>query len=224
MRRADRLLQIVQIMRRQRGVLTAQAIAEELEVTKRTVYRDIAHLQANGVPIEGEAGLGYVLQSGFDLPPLMFTVEEVETIALAMRMMAARGDAGLRRSSDDVLAKVRAVLPESRAKTLDDTQLIALASPTADTGLDERLALLRRSIREHQILNAQYINLEGQVSERQIWPLLLTYYSHVTLLGAWCETRGDFRTFRVDRFVRLAPEGRKFNPKGGRLLRAYEER
>jgi predicted DNA-binding transcriptional regulator YafY len=219
MRRADRLLQIVQALRRQRGPVTAQALADELEVSRRTIYRDILDLQASLVPIEGEAGLGYVLRPGYDLPPLMFNVEEVEAIVLGARLARDRGDPALARAADDVLAKVSAVLPPPMADVLQRSALL-VPSRKDDALFGPHLSLLRQAVRDRAELSIDYADLSGSVTSRTIWPLALLFFSRATLLGAWCELRADFRFFRTDRITDPRTTGNRFNNHNGALLQA----
>lgn len=194
MRRADRLLQIV-----------------------RTIYRDILDLQASMVPIEGEAGIGYVLRPGYDLPPLMFTIEEVEAIVLGARLAGGRGDAGLARAADNVLAKIGAVLPPKQAAALEQAALYAPMG-RQDTTPDAQLELLRQLIRERIKLSFAYVDLNGRPTRRSVWPLALLYFSDATLLGSWCELRSDYRYFRTDRIVDPQGLDDRFNTRNGAML------
>jgi predicted DNA-binding transcriptional regulator YafY len=221
MRRADRLLLIVQALRRRRGPVTAQALAEELEVSRRTIYRDVLDLQASRVPIEGAAGLGYVLRPGYDLPPLMFTVEEVEAIALGARLAADRGDADLARAALDVLAKVAAVLPPPMAAALDRSALLVPSrapDQAAEAAFGPHMAALRRGVRDRLRLRIGYADAAGAATGRVVWPLALLFLSRATLLGAWCELRVGYRFFRTDRITALEPTGQRFDARNGALL------
>lgn len=218
MRRADRLLQIVQALRRQRGPVTAQALADELEVSRRTIYRDVLALQASRVPIEGEAGVGYVLRPGYDLPPLMFTVEEIEAIVLGARLACDRGDADLARAADDVLAKVAAVLPPPLAAALERSALLVPSRAADEAAFGPYLTVLRRGVRERTRLRIGYVDAAGAVTDRVVWPLALLYYSDVTLLGAWCELRQGYRFFRTDRIEGLQTTGKRFDTRNGALV------
>lgn len=220
MRRADRLLQIVQALRRHRGPMTAQALAEELEVSRRTIYRDILDLQAGLVPIEGEAGIGYVLRPGYDLPPLMFTEEEIEAIVLGARLARNRGDAGLARAADNVLAKVSAVLPRALADTLERSALLAPSGTQDAVTFGPHMTELRRAVRERCKLFIGYEDAGGAVTDRVVWPLALLFFAHVTLLGAWCERRADYRFFRTDRIRNPQATGERFDTRNGALLDA----
>lgn len=198
MRRADRLFEIIQVLRRASGPLTADRIATELETTKRTIYRDIAALMAQRVPIRGEAGVGYVLERGFDLPPLMLTVDEIEVVALGAQWVVAHADEGLARAALDVLAKVAAIVPEDLRTLIDDP---AVGTPpaveTTIEGVD--IARLREWSRTGHKLRIAYADATGTVTERVIHPFMVGYVATVRIVAAWCELRQDFRIFRTDR-------------------------
>jgi predicted DNA-binding transcriptional regulator YafY len=203
MRRADRLLRVIQILRRHRRPVIGQVIAEELEVSLRTVYRDIADLITDGVPIRGEAGVGYVLGEGYDLPPLMFSTDELEAVMLGLRWVARRGDADLARAAQDTVAKIGAVLPVGLKPFLFDSPLIAPPSYqfTADT-VDT--ASIRLAIREQRKVKILYTDERLSSTERTIWPLAISYFDAQRLVIAWCEMRRDYRTFRTDRMKEAA--------------------
>ncbi len=198
MRRADRLLRIIQILRRHRRPVIGQVIAEELEVSLRTVYRDIADLITDGVPIRGEAGIGYVLGEGYDLPPLMFSADELEAVMLGLRWVMRRGDPDLARAAQDTVAKVGAVLPESLRPFLFDSPL--MAPPTYRIEKDKvDVAALRQAIRDQRKVRIEYADEQNTKSERVIWPIAISYFDAQRLIVSWCELRQDFRTFRTDR-------------------------
>jgi predicted DNA-binding transcriptional regulator YafY len=220
-RRADRLLQILQVLRRNRRPMTALAIAQELEVSKRTIYRDIACLQASHVPIEGEAGIGYVLHPGHDLPPLMFTVEEIDAIVLGMRLVRDRGDAALAIAAEDVTAKVAAVLPKERARQLDAAPLFVPRRTEAEADFGAHVLPIREAIRSNRKLSVFYRSESGEQTQRTIWPIGMYFYSHITLLAAWCELRAEYRAFRTDRIVECTVGDERFNPQNGKLLREF---
>jgi predicted DNA-binding transcriptional regulator YafY len=220
LRRADRLFDILQTLRVATGPMTASAIAARLEVTMRTVYRDIATLQARRIPIEGAAGIGYVLRKGFDLPPLMFTVDEIDAIAVGARLVRRLRDPGLRAAADNVLAKVATVLPGSlRGGVTAAPFFVSDGDAQAPTGVD--LADLRRAIRETRKLRIAYTDAQGNRSERTVWPVAMAYYVDVTLLGAWCELRQDFRHFRVERIVASTLLDEQYDTDGGRLMQRW---
>jgi predicted DNA-binding transcriptional regulator YafY len=200
MRRADRLFQIIQILRRTRQPVTADALAEELETSKRTVYRDVADLVGQRVPIRGEAGVGYVLEGGFDLPPLMLTPDEIEAAVLGAQWVARRGDPALARAADDLIAKIAATVPERlRPYVLEP----ATGTPPASSGAADALdmARVRAHIRAGRKIVLRYRDERGAESRRTVWPVIVGYFDTVRLLVAWCEMRGDFRSFRTDRVL-----------------------
>ena len=220
MRRADRLFDIIQTLRVAPRPMTAATIAERLEVTVRTVYRDIATLQVRRVPIEGAPGIGYMLRRGFDLPPLMFTADEIDAIAVGARLVRRLRDPGLQDAADSVLAKVTTVLPEAlRGGVTAAPFFVSDGSADQPTGID--LADVRRAIRETRKVRITYANAEGQQSDRTVWPLAMAYYVDVTLLGAWCEFRQDFRHFRVDRIVTSSILDDRFPTDNGRLMERW---
>jgi predicted DNA-binding transcriptional regulator YafY len=199
-RRADRLFDIIQTLRVAARPMTAATIAERLEVTVRTVYRDVATLQARRVPIEGAPGIGYVLRRGFDLPPLMFTADEVDAIAVGARLVRRLRDPGLQAAANRVLAKVTTALPEAlRSGVMAAPFFVSSGDAAMPQGVD--LSALRRAIRETRKVRIEYTDLQGKQSDRTVWPVAMAYYVDVTVLGAWCELRSDFRHFRVERIV-----------------------
>ncbi|MFK8033646.1 MAG: helix-turn-helix transcriptional regulator [Hyphomicrobiales bacterium] len=216
MRRADRLLQIIQILRRARRPYPASAIADELEVSLRTIYRDIADLAGNRVPIRGEAGVGYVLDDGYDVPPLMFTAAELEAIMLGMRMVQERGDEELRLGARDAVAKIEAVIPENLKQTFIDAPLYA-----ADFGLKTPdkvdVAQIRLAMREQRKLKISYSDEKGQSSERIIWPVSIGYFRVARVVVAWCELRVDFRHFRTDRIESMNVLDERYRPRRASL-------
>ncbi|MCK1474083.1 putative DNA-binding transcriptional regulator YafY [Bradyrhizobium sp. LB1.3] len=200
MRRADRLFQIIQVLRRTRKPLTADAIASELETSKRTIYRDIATLIGQRVPIRGEAGMGYILEKGFDLPPLMLTPEEIEAAVLGAQWVAGHADPALARAAEDLMAKIADTVPERlRPFVLEPA---SRARPSWNREPD-RLDMVRTrtQIHEGRKIMLRYRDEQGRASERMIWPISVGYLEAVRLLAAWCELRGDFRSFRTDRVV-----------------------
>lgn len=201
MRRSDRLFQIIQILRRAtRAPITAQQIAEELETSVRTVYRDISDLMAQRVPIRGEAGMGYVLESGYDMPPLMLTSEEVEAALLGAQWVANQGDPAFSNAAKDLITKIGAVIPE-------EMQTVVLEPITMAPGWSYKekdnidMKELRLAIRELNKLNIEYSDVNNNQSIRTIWPIAIAYFETVRLIVAWCEKREDFRHFRTDRIT-----------------------
>lgn len=202
MPRTDRLFDIIQILRLASRPVTATAIAAELEVTPRTVYRDIAILQARRVPIEGAAGLGYMLRRGFDLPALMFTEDEVEAIAVALRLLRRTGDPGLMDAARGVAGKLATAMPEGLRDQFANSpfRVSSHGAPPAAIG---DLALVRRAIRQSKKLRIGYVNANGEASARTVCPIAMEYYIEATLVCAWCELRQDYRHFRSDRLRRV---------------------
>ena len=219
MRRADRLFQIIQILRRRR-ITTAARLSEELEVSLRTVYRDIRDLVASGVPIEGEAGVGYALPRGFDLPPLMFTVEEITALVLGARLVESQGDPGLRRAAADVLAKVESVLPSHLKERVRSTRLFA-PHFTRDEPVAALLGVLRNAVETREKVAFSYTREDGTSSTRTVRPLCLAYLAPNWLLAGWCELREDFRNFRLDRMSGLTLKGERFDETKDKDLKTY---
>lgn len=198
MRRADRLFQIIQILRGSRSPITAADLGEELETSVRTVYRDIADLMAQRVPIRGEAGVGYILESGYDMPPLMLTPDEIEAAVLGAQWVAGRGDPALARGARDLIAKISDVVP-------DDLRPLVLESPVMAASFGEPHAdaldmeQLRNWIRRRGKVRIDYGDDKGNATTRTIWPIAIAYFETARLIIAWCELRADFRHFRTDR-------------------------
>jgi predicted DNA-binding transcriptional regulator YafY len=199
MRRADRLFQIIQILRRSTRPVTASSLAGELEVSKRSVYRDIADLMGQRVPIRGEAGLGYVLDRDFDMPPLMLTPDEIEAAVLGAQWVAERGDPVLAGAARDLIAKISTAVPERLRPFVAEPTIGAPTGNVAPDGLD--IAQTRAWIRSGRKIRIGYRNQHAQDSQRTIWPVIIGYAETVRLLAAWCELRQDFRHFRTDRIV-----------------------
>ncbi|MDR3469655.1 MAG: YafY family protein [Xanthobacteraceae bacterium] len=200
MRRADRLFQIIQILRRSTRPVTASMMADELEVSKRSVYRDVADLIGQRVPIRGEAGLGYVLGRDFDMPPLMLTPDEIEAAVLGAQWVAERGDAVLAGAARDLIAKIAAAVPERLRPFVAEPTIGAPGGHvTAPDGLD--IARTRAWIRSGRKIRIRYRTQDAMDSERTVWPVIIGYAETVRLLAAWCELRKDFRHFRTDRIV-----------------------
>ena len=196
MRPAERLFDIIQLLRGTQRPLSAGVIAGQLEVSTRTIYRDIAALQASGVPIEGAAGFGYVLGPGYDLPPLMFTAEEFQTIAVALDLVRRTGDQGLQTAAAGVRAKIAAIRPPARG-VVEAPYYVWTRGATVPPIVC--LSEVRDAIRGRRKLRLDYRNGEGTESRRIVWPLAISYFAESTLIGAWCELRDDYRHFRTDR-------------------------
>lgn len=198
MRKASRLFEIIQILRLARNPITAAEIAGRLEVTVRSIYRDIAALQAMRVPVEGERGIGYILRPGFDLPPLMFSIEETEAIVLALALLERTGDTELKAAAGRVAEKIAGAVPPPLRQTLSARALHAWGSvPRQPEGID--LATVRRAIRDEEKLLIDYRDEYARATERTIRPIALIYYSETANIVAWCELRQAIRNFRADR-------------------------
>ncbi len=216
MRRADRLFQIVQHLRGGR-LVTAAKLAEWLEVSERTIYRDIADLQSSGVPVEGEAGVGYLMREGFALPPLMFTRDEIVALVAGARMVRAWGGTTMARAAEEALVKIGAVLPDNEQARVRETQIFA--PPMHLTGTERAyIDALDRAIEARDTLSIAYSDGDGAHSRRDVRPLGLWFWGKVWTLVAWCEMREDFRMFRIDRMESMEPAGRRFRPERGRML------
>ena len=217
MRRAERLFRLVGELR-SRGVTRAEDVATRFEVSRRTVYRDIAHLQASGLPIEGEAGVGYLLRPGFDLPAMTFTFEQLDAIAMGLSFVEVAGDPSLADAARQVRAKVQAALPNPDRRRLEDAPFFAARRDGRAADLTK---LIRRAIRDASILHLRYRDAADGVSERRVRPLAVWAFTDGWLFAAWCELRADFRAFRIDRVVGVADTGERFGDHPERNLQAY---
>jgi len=216
MRRADRLFQLVQLVRGRR-LTTAEWLAARLEVSLRTVYRDVADLQHQGVPIDGEAGVGYRMRAGFDLPPLMFTNGQAKALVACVRLAQPRLDTALARDAEDALGKILAVLPAAARAAAEGLAVYAPAS-ASDDAARERLRLLREATESRRFVDLDYDSLQGASSQRRVRPLGVFYWDAVWTLAAWCELRRDFRNFRVDRIRALHTSADAFRDEPGKTL------
>lgn len=222
MSRASRLLELMELLRQRRTPIPAAELADKLDVSVRTLYRDVATLQQQGADIQGEPGIGYALRPGFTLPPLMFTADEIEALVLGSRWVEVRGDGRLSGAASSAIAKVRGVLPAGLRASIDEAILdvpgmVQVNAPTVDA------AILREAIRaEHKLLLA-YRDNAGKTSERVVWPFLIGYFERVQVLVAWCELREDFRAFRLDRIDRVEPTRRAFPRKRAALVREWRQ-
>ena len=216
MRRADRLFELVQLIRGRR-LSTAAWLAARLEVSERTVYRDVADLMAQGVPIDGEAGVGYRMRAGFDLPPLMFTQDEARALVAAIRIAQPRLDSGLAPQAERALSKILAVLPPAVRAAAESLALFAPGS-SADVATRDRLAVLREAIDQRRKLRVRYRDLADAESTRVLRPLACLHWDASWTLAAWCELRQDFRSFRVDRLLVLQVLDERFRDESGRTL------
>lgn len=223
--RSNRLFELIQMLRSARAPVPAHALAISLEVTKRTIYRDIVALQATGVPIEGAAGIGYVMRAGYNLPPLMFTADEIEAIVVGLSLLGRTGDASLQISANRVSRKIADVLPDYSVSPFDAPPLLVSHWNTVPPpGADYRL--IRKAIREEEKLHLHYQDAETRATKRTVRPIGLIYYVDNVLLAAWCELREDYRHFRADRIVKCVPTGDFFKGQGTSLRtvwRAHNE-
>jgi predicted DNA-binding transcriptional regulator YafY len=217
MRRAERLFRLVRELR-SRQVSRAEDLAAYFEMSVRTIYRDIAHLQASGLPIEGEAGVGYILRPGFDLPAMTFTFEQLDALAIGLSFVEAAGDKALSEAAREVRAKVQGALPDPEKRRLENAPLFASrrqgpASP--------KLQTVRRAIREAQVLRLRYDDAAGQPTDRRVRPLAIWAFTDGWLFVGWCELREDFRAFRLDRISALEETGEIFADDPAKNLQAY---
>jgi predicted DNA-binding transcriptional regulator YafY len=221
-RRADRLFQIVQHLRGGR-LVTAQMLGQRLEVSERTIYRDIADLQSSGVPIDGEAGVGYLMREGYDLPPLMFTRDEIVALVAGARMVQAFGGADMARAAAEALVKIGAVIPATEKERLRRTE-IHVPDYVVSDAVRKAIDTVERAVEDRCVLAIDYRDEQGRVSERDVRPLGLWFWGKVWTLIAWCEMRDDFRTFRLDRAVSLKHCGRTFRQERGKTLADFYRR
>ena len=216
MRRAERLFQLVQLIRGRR-LSTAVFLAERLEVSPRTVYRDVSDLMATGVPIEGEAGVGYRMRAGFDLPPLMFSHAEAQALVAAVRIAQPRLDTALAAHVEAALSKILTVLPAA-ARAAAESLAVYAPSVGLDPATRDRLETLRTAVESRHKLRIRYVDLKEVTSERTVRPLGCFYWGEVWTLAAWCETRAGFRSFRVDRVRKLTVLAERFSDEAGKTL------
>ncbi|MDD5274012.1 MAG: YafY family protein [Methylovulum sp.] len=222
MRRADRLFQIVQILRNKR-LVTAKTLAERLEVSERTIYRDIQDLSLSGVPVEGEAGVGYRLRHTIDIPPIMFTSDEIEALVVGVRMSKTWAGSELGYSAQTALDKITAVIPAGLRHKIEDSKLFSLRfNPRQD--IDSYLDVCRKAIDGKHLLHISYCRADGEYSQRRIRPLGLYFWGSVWTLVGWCELRDDFRNFRLDRIQSLQPENATFADSEGQSLQDFVKR
>jgi len=222
MSRAERLLELIQLLRQHRYPVSGAKLAESLGVSLRTVYRDIASLQAQGARIDGEAGLGYLLRPGFLLPPLMFSDEEIEALVLGSRWVANRADDSLADAARTALAKIAAVLPEELHRDIDaNALLIGPAEPL--TGGEADLGIIRHAIRRERKLILDYSDQHGEASRRTVWPIALAFFDRVRVVVAWCELREGFRHFRTDRITAMTPSDERYPRRRQTLLKDWRE-
>jgi predicted DNA-binding transcriptional regulator YafY len=223
MSRTERLLDLIQLLRRHRAPVTGPALADELGISIRTLYRDIATLQAQGADIQGEPGLGYVLRPGFTLPPLMFSADEIEALVLGSRWVARRAeDPRLGDAAANALSKITAVLPAELRDTVDGSNLLIGGGEVIPAVVD--LSAIRLAIRNERKLAIAYRNADGTATERTIWPFAIGFFDHVRVVIGWCELRVDYRHFRLDRIARMEPLPDRYPRRRAAMLKEWRER
>jgi predicted DNA-binding transcriptional regulator YafY len=220
--RAKRLLDLIEILRRYRQPVSGLTLAEELGVSIRTLYRDVATLQGQGAKIDGEPGLGYMLRPGFMLPPLMFSEDEIEALVLGSRWVADRGDVRLGAAAQNALAKIAAVLPADLRDVLDTSALLVGCGEPIAAG-DAELATIRQAIRSEHKLGITYVDRDASETRRTIWPFALGFFDRVRVVAAWCELRQGFRHFRTDRIAALALTKTRYPRRRQALLKEWRE-
>jgi len=220
--RAARLLELLQVLRCHRQPVSGARLASGLGVSLRTLYRDIASLQAQGATIDGAAGLGYVMRPGFVLPPLMFKPDELEALALGAVWAAQQGDPGLGLGARNALAKISAVLPhELREEFEHPSMLVGPRRPGPSVRVD--MGLVRRAIRGERKVRISYRDKDGRASRRTVWPFAMGFFQEVRVVIAWCESREGFRHFRADRIVSAEETGERYPRRRRSLLRQWRE-
>ena len=220
MNRTERLFALMDALRRHRRPVTAQSLAEELKVSLRTIYRDVQVLIGLGAPIDGEAGLGYLLRPGFFLPPLMFDEDELEALVLGIRWVARQSDTALTQAATNALAKIAAASPKDLRDTLADTGLwVAPVYEAPDTGAS--LRAVREAIRREHKLKIAYVAENGAPTERAIWPIAMAFYERRQTVAAWCELRSAFRHFRTDRITAITATGERYPKRRVELVKAW---
>lgn len=224
MNQAERMFRLAMLLRRGR-VVRAVDLARELQVSERTIYRDVQSLTLAGVPVEGEAGVGYILRRGTELPPLMFTPDEAKALTLGARMVRAWGDPALEEGAKRVLEKVRAAAPEGLQRDLND-QTLMVPGYHVNPAHRAMLGLIRRAITDRSKMEFRYVRADREESRRVVWPLGVTFWGQIWSMDAWCEMRVDYRNFRIDRMSEVRVLKKRFKPTREisleALLRKYE--
>ncbi len=220
MSRSQRLLELIQVLRRHRRPVAGAVLAEEVGVSLRTLYRDVEALKAQGAHIDGEAGIGYVLRPGFMLPPLMFSEEEIEALVLGSRWVSERADGALGAAARNALAKIGAVLPNDLRDGLDASNLLIGPGEPIAAG-DSELASIRAAIRAEHKLQIAYADGKGRASRRMIWPFALAFFDRVRVVVAWCELRKDYRHFRTDRITALKATATRYPRRRAVLVKEW---
>lgn len=220
--RAQRLLDLIQALRRHRHPVSGTKLADELGVSLRTLYRDIATLNAQGARIDGEAGLGYVLRPGFMLPPLMFSEDEIEALVLGSRWVAERAEGPLSNAAHNALAKIVAVLPDNLKDGVEDSGLLIGPGEPIAAG-DAELTTIRQAIRTGRKLRISYVGGDGGKTQRTVWPFALGFFDRFRIVAAWCELRQGYRHFRTDRIAALKLSEKRYPRRRQALLKEWRE-
>ena len=223
MDKTERLFSVMDALRRHRRPVTAAALAEEQGVSVRTLYRDIQTLIGLGAPIDGEAGVGYMLKPGFFLPPLMFSPEELEALVLGARWVEQRPDDGLAGAAKNALAKIATATPEDLRERINNAGLWAVRTSWTETDSTPMLGVVREAIRDEHVLKLSYADERGATTERAVWPIALAFYEKKQILAAWCTMREDFRNFRTDRIVAAEMVEGRFGKRRAVLARQWED-
>src|SRR5262245_44054820 len=223
MSRTERLLDLIQALRRHRHPVSGAVLAEATGVSLRTLYRDIELLKAEGASIDGEAGVGYVLRPGFMLPPLMFSEEEIEALVLGSRWVHKRADRSLAEAAANVMAKIGAVLPKDLRETLDDSGLLVGPGDPISAG-DAELPRIRQAIRAERKLRLSYRDLKDRTTGRTVWPFALAFFDRSRVVVTWCELRQDYRHFRTDRIEALTITDKRYPKRRQALLKEWRLR
>lgn len=219
--RSERLLSLLQVLRRHRRPVSGVILAEQTGVSLRTLYRDIASLQSQGAMIEGEAGVGYVLKPGFMLPPMMFSEEEIEALVLGSRWVNRSAEPRLAGAAADAMAKIAAVLPAEMRETIESATLLVGPKRANEDKAD--VALIRKAIRTERILELHYSDEQGRISLRRVWPFALGYFEHIRMVMAWCELRSDFRHFRTDRIIDMTTHDERYPRRRSVLMKEWRD-
>jgi len=222
MSRSTRLLDLLQCLRGYRHPVSARKLAETFGVSQRTLYRDIASLMAMGAPIQGEAGLGYVLEPGFLLPPLMFTCEEIEALVLGADYVASRTDHALSQAAQSALTRIAAILPEELRRGVECGALMTGPPASRPSSLVDPSAL-RQAIRDQTVIILEYRDARGQTTQREIWPFAMAYFETVQILVAWCCMRAEYRHFRLDRIGAVTLTTRRYTRRKEILMKEWHQ-
>lgn len=223
MSRTERLLDLIQLLRRHRQPVSGAVLASELQVSLRSIYRDIDTLRGQGAPIDGEAGVGYVLQPGFMLPPLMFSDEEMEALMLGASLVRERADGALARAAENAVSKIMAVLPDDARQAMQPTSW-SVSAPDIERSGDDHLPAIRDAIRRERKMTIRYRDMNGSESHRTVWPFLLAFFERVRVFVGWCELRNDYRTFRADRILLLDAQDERYPRRRHALRKEWRAR